>query len=835
MLCQSSFASILGSSKITGYSVKIGEGTTFSTNVFYSDQKGVGQQTENYITYSPNSSVVPVITNGAKLFGTTKITNEVNRLSGENLVGGINADYFSFQTGVPMSNLIVDGKIVTKDASGQDSVGIYEDGTAFMDYATFASVLIKEDGSETNIYNINKYRQPYSIYMMDERFSDTTKNTTKGIDVVLGSVEGEMKLGTKLTAVVESVEHNSSAISIPKDKIILTVDEKAPSEFLDPIASLKVGEKVTVSFGSVGDKRWENVKLGMGCVGGKLLTNGEINQNLAAGAAPRTALGLKPDGTLILYTIDGRKSGHSYGVQLKTLAARLKELGCTEAINLDGGGSTSIVSLLPGDSVPTLKNVPSEGSERSVSTFFFLKNTLSPTNVLGSLTFYPLTAYMLKGSNAKFELKATDTAYYPMALPNDITFGIEGDNKLSEISADGTFFAKDRGVVRIFAKSGDIIGTIDINSLETPTDIKIKNPSGEEYKTIALNSGESVQLVAEAYGGYNKLIGDNSCFKWEVSSELGEISADGYLTAKKYITKSGELKISAGEKTVSIPLTVGYNPNPNDKNNYPQTELVLDTNLLSGTITTPYGMATSKNGITIKADGKIIDFEFNEETQSFSAYLPDGTSKAAVYITNATGFSSAFFIQADEFFPKKSFTDTKGHWAEKELSYMLEKAVVNGEQTDDGLIFRPQKQMTRSEFAVMLCNYLNINKTKYSNEPLSFADASQIPAWAQDSIKALCALNILSGKTHTDGKIYAEPQSTVTRAEAAVMISRTLADTFYCENFSFSDSKNIPQWAESGMKKLVGIGALNGYSNGTIMPLGYLTKAEAAKLLYNIM
>lgn len=99
ILSQSAFASVLGSSKITGYSVKIGEGTTFSSNVFYSDQKGVGQQTENYITYSPNSSVVPVITNGAKLFGTTKISNEVKRLSGENLVAGINADYFSLSDG----------------------------------------------------------------------------------------------------------------------------------------------------------------------------------------------------------------------------------------------------------------------------------------------------------------------------------------------------------------------------------------------------------------------------------------------------------------------------------------------------------------------------------------------------------------------------------------------------------------------------------------------------------------------------------------------------------------------------------------------------------------
>ena len=115
-LSASAYASVLGSSKVTGYSVGIGKGTTFTSGVFYSDQSGVGKQTENYITYTPNAAVTPIITNGEYLFGAKTISNEVERLSnkGVNLVGGINADFFSLQTGVPMSNLVVDGEIITK-------------------------------------------------------------------------------------------------------------------------------------------------------------------------------------------------------------------------------------------------------------------------------------------------------------------------------------------------------------------------------------------------------------------------------------------------------------------------------------------------------------------------------------------------------------------------------------------------------------------------------------------------------------------------------------------------------------------------------------------------
>ena len=55
----------------------------------------------------------------------------------------------------------------------------------------------------------------------------------------------------------------------------------------------------------------------------------------------RTAAGLKPDGTLLLLTVDGR-TRQSEGMTLDELAATLRWLGCCEALNLDGGGSTTM-------------------------------------------------------------------------------------------------------------------------------------------------------------------------------------------------------------------------------------------------------------------------------------------------------------------------------------------------------------------------------------------------------------------------------------------------------------------------------------------------------------
>ncbi len=56
---------------------------------------------------------------------------------------------------------------------------------------------------------------------------------------------------------------------------------------------------------------------------------------------PRTAVGVKPDGTVILLTVDGRQK-NAAGMNLFELAKIMKWLGCSSAINLDGGGSTTL-------------------------------------------------------------------------------------------------------------------------------------------------------------------------------------------------------------------------------------------------------------------------------------------------------------------------------------------------------------------------------------------------------------------------------------------------------------------------------------------------------------
>lgn len=833
----SAFASVLGSSKINGYTTQIGEGTYFTHNVFYSDQSGVGQQTENYIVYTPNSTVLPTITNGSYLYGTTAISKETSRLEGlgNDIIGGSNADFFSLQTGVPMSNAIVDGKILTKDASGQDAIGIMPDGTAFISYFSLNSVLIKEDGSEANIYNINKYRQPYAIYMMTSDFAAETKNTTKGIDVILGSIEGEMKIGTRMTAVVESVNTATGSAPIPNGKIVITVDEKAPAEFLDPIKSLTPGEKVTLSFSANGDKRWSDVTLGMGAVGGRLLINGEINSNLAAGAAPRTAIGIKDDGSIVLYTIDGRQSGYSYGVQLKTLAKRMQELGCVEALNLDGGGSTQMVVQLPGEDKSVLINKPSDGSERSVSTFFFFTNTAKKTGNAELLHFYPKSNFVMTGASLQLEIKATDSGFHQAEVPSNVTYSVES-GKNSTISSTGLFTAKDNGIVTVYAQSGDAKGSLTITCLETPTDIVIKNKdTWANVTSLSLNAGDSIELSAIAYGGFNQLTASRRDFIWEADPEIGTISDIGLFKASDNFGASGNIRVSAGEKTVTIPVTLAK-LSADDTKAYPVIDMTLTDDLLTGKVGCDYNIDTEKEDITIKADGKPVAFEYNIETGKFTAELPSSTIKATVYATNALGCTSFKTVTSvTQLLPKSPFADTAGHWAEGILGYMYAAKVINGDTTDGTLRFNPQKPMTRSEFSVMICNYLGLALDKYADVTLPYSDLDTIPQWALGSFKALYKEEIVKGRYVSDTESCADPLATISRAEAATIVSRILPAGVFKASLNASDIADVPVWAADGISTLISLGAIKGYEDGTLKPLNALTKAEAAKILYSVM
>ena len=114
-----------------------------------------------------------------------------------------------------------------------------------------------------------------------------------------------------------------------------------------------------------------------------MLKNGRISDWSACGKSfieerhPRSAIYIKADGTVVFITVDGRSEGNAAGVSIPELAFLIRILGGKEAINLDGGGSTTLwLKGAPENGVlhyPSDNKLFDHAGERSVSNIFYVK------------------------------------------------------------------------------------------------------------------------------------------------------------------------------------------------------------------------------------------------------------------------------------------------------------------------------------------------------------------------------------------------------------------------------------------------------------------------------
>lgn len=841
----SAFADVLGA-RISGGRQPIAQGTTLVTNAFYDDT--VGKQTEHYIEYLPSDDVLPVLTNGWSAYGKRTLTkaDEILKQLGYNTAMGMNADFFSLQTGVPMSNTIIDGRVYTKDASWQWGIGFRDDGTAFTAKFPISTTISTNDGSYFTVECINKYRQPYALYLFTEDFADNTHSPGWGRDVVLGSVSGDITLGGSITAVVEEIADHDGSVPIPEGKMILSVSAEAAQDIKDRLNCLVVGETITITTNAAESAElWSKAKYAVGCTGGKLLTNGKLDVEDES-AAPRSAIGIKPDGSVIFYTIDGRQSGYSYGVRKETLARRLLELGCTEAINLDGGGSTSLGAVMPGTTEIKVINSPSDGTLRSCANFFFLLKLVQPTGIPRGLILNNYGALLLSGASVDVSvISAYDTSYGPASIPSGIEYYIESDagtpassGASSSVTQSGMLTVYGNGDVYIGAKSGSSVGSTMVSTVATPDSISVYN-ADNNYKIDALimEPGSSVSLTAQSYWYGEKLISDSGCYKWTIVSDaasVGEIEPNGVFHASNTSGATGVLAVSAGICAVEIPVLILEGGSDPSITEYPIIDGSIDNGMLNSLIY--YDGITSDN-ITVTVDAKPVSFTYTEKTRRLYCDIADDGKyhRVGIFVTGDDGASSMKFFDCGNISNVENrFSDTAGHWASNYISYLADCGIVNGSLEDtDTILFKPGRSMTRTEFAIMLCNYLGVNPKDYSETTLPFIDKDEIPWWAEDNIKAIYALGIMQGQLGEYGVSF-NPSANINRMEFAISLNRLLPKGLKSSPVTSKDAADIPFWAEDSMRTIVTQGIMTGYPDGTLLPLQSVTRAEAAKMLFNI-
>ena len=120
-----------------------------------------------------------------------------------------------------------------------------------------------------------------------------------------------------------------------------------------------------------------------------------------------------------------------------------------------------------------------------------------------------------------------------------------------------------------------------------------------------------------------------------------------------------------------------------------------------------------------------------------------------------------------------------------------------------------------------------------SGSRTTFADDANIPSNIRSYASYAMASGIISGYALDDGSTVFESGDSITRAEAASVLSKLIGSTDAVRETNFVDALSVPEWAKDSFNSLVSIGVINGSPNGALEPERNLTRAEAAQLLCN--
>ena len=535
----------------------LSEGTTLTRSYFWSDTYS-DLRTERYFTYTPNESVHPTVVYGDALLNRYTLSDMAKSLedAGKRVVGGVNGDFYVPATGEPLGLVVTDG-IVRSSSSYHPAVGFRADGAAMVGtpYLNVSAVML---GERVTVFGgVNKVRQVRSedgggLTLLTGDFGANTQNTAPGVDVFLKPVEDEQN-GETLAAEDTGLGRElllSKELRVGS-RVRCTVDYVSEAAGANPIP----GDEVCIDL-TTEDRRWEEVTESVGGLF-RLLENGQLGQGLEANnggqTSPRTAIGVKENGDVVFYTLDGRQPKYSVGASCEQVALRLLELGCVDAIGLDGGGSTTLGATGTLDSAFGVLNKPSDGIERKNTSAVFLTTELERTGEPAYLQIEPGDALMLSGATLPLVTYRVDTGYRILGAASNVEYDPQGGGSVE----GGAFLAGETdALTTLTARQGDLTGQATITTIRTPDAIEVTNETtGGKVLNLTLDPGEQVSLRSEALWRNLTLQSRDENYLWACDEDVGSITPDGGFTAGAR-TASGELTVSAGDYTLSIPVNV---------------------------------------------------------------------------------------------------------------------------------------------------------------------------------------------------------------------------------------------------------------------------------------
>lgn len=228
---------------------------------------------------------------------------------------------------------------------------------------------------------------------------------------------------------------------------------------------------------------------------GDIFENGHARSGLDnTTRASRTAIGIKADGTVVMLMVDGRQAPYSVGMTMAEVAASMEALGCEEAVNLDGGGSSTFATQREGEPENettaglTLRCRPSDGYERKVSNTIMVLSNAQPTGTFDHAVLTPNNEVYTPGSTVQFTAAGVDAAGGRADIPAGAAWTVLSGG--GRIDADGAYTATD--------DCGEVIVGLQVNGKTVgQTAVQIQWPDKLDFtnSSVSIDFGETSDLT----------------------------------------------------------------------------------------------------------------------------------------------------------------------------------------------------------------------------------------------------------------------------------------------------------------------------------------------------